>query len=84
MDNVFIELYDDDGKILLPSTNVPRNITPLHLSKLINLKSTFYLNGQPIVTSLDDTLKHQNINEYENILKIKTAPNEDKVDGNFC
>ncbi|KCZ77770.1 hypothetical protein H311_01214, partial [Anncaliia algerae PRA109] len=53
-------------------------------SKLINLKSTFYLNGQPIVTSLDDTLKHQNINEYENILKIKTAPNEDKVDGNFC
>lgn len=84
MENVFIELYDNEGKLLLPSTSVPRNITPQHLSSLIDLESNFYLNGQPIINTLDETLKHQKINEYENILKIKTALNDDKVDGNFC
>lgn len=68
-----IQFEDKDGHILSDVLQVPNSIEVLHLKSLINTSQDLYLNGSLIFGTLENALKQNQIDNLEEIKKIRLS-----------
>ncbi|MCA9750420.1 MAG: hypothetical protein KC414_15020, partial [Romboutsia sp.] len=68
-----IQFEDKDGKSLSDVLQVPNNIDVDQMKSLINTTQDLYINGSKILNNLQESLSNTQINDIEEIKKIRLS-----------
>ncbi|KAM0672572.1 WD40 domain-containing protein [Ordospora colligata] len=82
-DAVLVEFEDEEGRSVSDRLHVPVSILRTQLQALANTQLSLYVNGQPLLESLDETLKVVGILSAEEIVKIRMCEDEPAAQAAF-
>lgn len=86
MKNLFlVEFEDQEGNLVSERMQVPGTITCDQLKSLIDTTLSLYINGTPIMETLEKTVEGLNINTDEDVIKIRMNKEEPSTQAaTFC
>lgn len=70
---VLVEFEDQQGNKVSERLQVPVQILRSQLQSLVDTQLSLYINGLPVLETLDETLKSQNLSSTEEIIKIRMS-----------
>jgi ribosome assembly protein 4 len=73
---VLVEFEDQEGRRISDRLQIPVQIQRAQLQSLINTTLSLYINGLPVLETLEETLRAQNITSAEEVIKIRTSADE--------
>lgn len=81
---LLVEFEDQEGRLLSEKMQVPSIITVSQLKSLINTTLSLFINGTPIIDTLENAINVLNLNSEE-IIKIRTTLEEPSTQAaTFC
>ncbi|AFN82653.1 WD40 domain-containing protein [Encephalitozoon romaleae SJ-2008] len=82
-DLVLVEFEDQEGRKVSDRLQIPTKILRSQLQLLANTTLSLYINGQPVLETLEETLKIQNISSAEEVVKIRMSEEEPATQAAF-
>ncbi|AFM97931.1 WD40 domain-containing protein [Encephalitozoon hellem ATCC 50504] len=82
-DLVLVEFEDQEGRKVSDRLQIPVKILRSQLQLLANTTLALYVNGQPVLETLEETLKLQNILSAEEVVKIRMCEEEPATQAAF-
>ncbi|UYI28034.1 WD40 domain-containing protein [Encephalitozoon cuniculi] len=82
-DSVLVEFEDQEGCKVSDRLQIPVKILRSQLQLLANTHLSLYVNGQPVLETLEETLKQQNISSAEEVVKIRMSEEEPATQAAF-
>lgn len=82
-DLVLVEFEDQEGCKASDRLQIPQSILRSQLQLLANTQLALYINGQPVLETLGETLRLQNISAAEEVIKIRMSEDEPATQAAF-
>lgn len=73
---VLVEFEDQEGRRVSDRLQIPVQILRAQLQSLANTQQSLYINGLPVLDTLEETLRAQNISSAEDVIKIRLSADE--------